>query len=301
VLSKATLRRIEAFRADNRSGASSLTRRAIEILTDYLEKGGLKTKEEFLHDLRELCGRLIFAQPSMYSIRNLCIQTLSALTELRNGNSPERIGSELKKRLSRISLRWKSAHVGIAAHLVRLVPRKASILTLSHSSTVVKVLARLKRRGKEIHATVLESRPLFEGRITARELLARNIPVTLIADAAVGMFARKNDLAVVGADTIFSDGSVLNKIGTFPLALCCKEAGIPFYVVADSSKLSPEIPKNDSLEEKSPSEILQTSRGGLKAKNYYFEITPSRYIKGIITEGGILRFTLRSHTIPRGE
>ncbi len=300
MLSKRTLRRITALRRESRSGASDLTRRAIDILTDYLQKSRVKDNEEFVHDLRDLCGRLIFAQSAMSSIQNVCVEVLSTLSEYRNGDGLVRVRVELRKKLQKISSRITSARPRIATHLAKVVPDQARILTLSYSSTVVEVLKELKRKGKDFEVTVMESRPMFEGRITARKLLASRIRVSLIADAAMGMFSRLSDLVIVGADAIFADGSVLNKIGSYPLALSCNDAKIPFYVVADSSKLSSETPAKFPVGAKNPFELLRTPARGLEVKNFYFELTPSKYITGIITEGGVLRPPRKTKRISTG-
>jgi len=160
-------------------------------------------------------------------------------------------------------------------------------LTLSYSSTVMAVLKELKQRGKRFEVVVLESRPMLEGRRTGCELAKAKIPTTLIADAALGEYARKVDMALVGADTVYGDGSTVNKVGTFPVAVCCRELRKPLFVLADSSKITTEHPSSFTIEEKMPGELLRERCPGLTVKNFYFELTPAKYITAIVSEKGV--------------
>ena len=287
MISKRTKRQVDAFRMDNRSGSADLNLRAVDIFLDYMRTAKVREKGEFLEDLREICGGLMIGQSTMSLIRNTCVEVLHTLLEFRNGASLEKIRLELERKLSRLSMHVINARPNIASHLGKVLPKDARLLTVSYSSTVAQVLKELKRRGKSFQVTVMESRPMFEGRRTAAELLRAKIRTSIIADAAVGEFSKMSDLAVVGADTVFSDGATINKIGTLPLALCCREARIPFYVLADSSKISSESSSAFTLVEKKPSELLKARPSGLSVKNIYFDVTPPKYIIAIITERGI--------------
>ena len=278
---------VARLRRDNRSGAADLTLRAIEIFRRYVRTTPVKEKAEFLQDLRELCGGLMFAQSAMSSMQNACVEVLSTLTKHRDRDNLERVRDELEKKLSQLSRQIVLARQRIATHFSKVLPNQGRILTISCSSTVVGVLRELKRRGKNFEVIVMESRPMFEGRQAARELVRARIRTTLIADAAVGEYSKGADLAVVGADAVFNDGTTVNKIGTFPLALCCHEARRPFYVLADSSKLNSDSARSFTTEEKKPAELLKVPVPGLSVKNIYFELTPRKYITAIITEIGM--------------
>lgn len=279
--------RIQALRNDKRSGAADLTLGVIEIFQDYLRATRVREKTEVLQDLRELCKAVMFAQVSMSSIKNTCIDVLSTLTKYRDGDNLQNVRHELERKLSKLSSQIGKAPSRIASHLSKIIPDDARIITLSYSSTVTSVLRELKGRGKVFEVIVLESRPMLEGRRTATELVRARIPTTLIADAAFGEYSKVVDLAVVGADTIFYDGSIVNKIGTLPMAICCKEARKPFYVLAHSSKLNFESPRSFVPQVEEPTELLKTSPRGLLVKNIYFELTPPKYLTAIITEAGV--------------
>ncbi len=152
-------------------------------------------------------------------------------------------------------------------------------------------------QGKKIHVYVDETRPVLQGaRLTAWELMQENIPCTLITDSMAGYFMYRDmiDLAIVGADRIARNGDVANKIGTYSLAVLCKEHGIPFYVAAPLSTIdfSMESGALIPIEERDPREIthvfgkVQIAPDGVNAANPAFDITPARYITAIITEVG---------------
>jgi methylthioribose-1-phosphate isomerase len=151
--------------------------------------------------------------------------------------------------------------------------------------------------GKKIHVYVDETRPVLQGaRLTTWELMQENIPCTLITDNMAGYFLYRDmiDLAIVGADRIARNGDVANKIGTYSLAVLCKEHGIPFYVAAPLSTIdfSIESGADIPIEERDPREVthvfgkVQIAPDGVKVANPAFDVTPARYITAIITEKG---------------
>jgi translation initiation factor 2B subunit (eIF-2B alpha/beta/delta family) len=278
---------VAQLRRDNRSGAADITLSAVEIVRKYLRLATVRDKAEFLEDLRELCGGLLFAQSAMSSVRNACVDILSTLSEYRDGDDLDKVRHRLEKKLGRLSRHISLAPKRIAKHLSRVLPSGGRILTLSYSSTVTGVLKELKRRGKRLEVMVMESRPMLEGRRTAQELARAKIRTTLIADAALGEYAKHVDAAVVGADTVYGDGSTVNKLGTFPVAVCCRGLRKPLFVLTDSSKITTERAGSFTIEEKSPAELIRGRFPGLMVKNFYFELTPAKYITAIVSEKGI--------------
>ena len=155
-----------------------------------------------------------------------------------------------------------------------------------------------KERGYNIHVWVDETRPLLQGaRITAFELVEADIPATLITDnmAAFVMYQGRVNMAIVGADRIAANGDTANKIGTLGLAILAKEFGVPFYVAAPISTIDLKTKEGIDIpiEERGPDEIIkgfgkQTAPSNINVYNPAFDVTPARYISGIITEKGII-------------
>ena len=119
------------------------------------------------------------------------------------------------------------------------------------------ILQKAKLDGKTFEVVCTESRPVFQGRITAKEMLDAGIKTTMIVDSAVRHFMNEVDLVFVGADAITSEGNVINKIGTSMVALAAREARTPFYVVSELLKFDPVTIHGDyeKIEERSPKEV----------------------------------------------
>lgn len=154
-------------------------------------------------------------------------------------------------------------------------------------------------QGKKIHVYADETRPVLQGcRLTSWELMQDNIPVTLITDNSAGAILHKGEinLAIVGTDRTVANGDVANKIGTYSLAVLCKENGVPFYVAAPLSSIDFSLASGDliPIEERGPEEVThvfgcQIAPDGVRVRNIAFDVTPARYITGIITEKGVFR------------
>jgi methylthioribose-1-phosphate isomerase len=154
-------------------------------------------------------------------------------------------------------------------------------------------------QGKKIQVIADETRPVLQGaRLTAWELMEDNISVTLITDNMAGAIMKKGeiDLAIVGTDRTASNGDVANKIGTYSLAILCKEHGIPFYVAAPLSSIDFSMASGEfiPIEERDPEEVTSVfgqriAPKGVKVRNPAFDVTPAKYVTGIITEIGVFR------------
>lgn len=157
-----------------------------------------------------------------------------------------------------------------------------------------------REQKKRFEVFVDETRPLLQGaRLTAWELLQEGIPVTLITDSSAGTLMKmgKIDLVIVGTDRTVRNGDVANKIGTYTLAVLCKENKVPFYVAAPMSSIDFSISSGEDIpiEEREPEEVThvfgkcQIAPEGIKVKNIAFDVTPHRYITAVITEKGAFR------------
>ena len=163
--------------------------------------------------------------------------------------------------------------------------------------TALGVIFACHEQGKGIHVWVDETRPRLQGaRLTAWELMQAEIPMHLIADNAAGylMYSGKVDAVLFGADRVAANGDVANKIGTYKLAVVAQENGIPVYCVAPTSTVDLSLASGDliPIEERGPEEVTQIgdrpiAPEGVPVYNPAFDITPHRYITGIVTEEGI--------------
>ena len=165
------------------------------------------------------------------------------------------------------------------------------VFTHCHSSTVEAILVKAWREGKRFEVYNTETRPKFQGRITAENLAKAGIPVTHFVDSAGRHFMKKADLFLFGCDAVTVEGNVYNKIGTEPLAAHARELGIGAYSVTNSWKFDPAtINGNDVvIEERSADEVWPDAPKGIKIMNPAFEVTPADLITGIITELGVVK------------
>jgi methylthioribose-1-phosphate isomerase len=163
--------------------------------------------------------------------------------------------------------------------------------------TALGILYTAHRLGKRISVYADETRPLLQGaRLTVWELMRAGIPVTLLCDNAAGrlMAQKKVDCALVGADRIAANGDVANKIGTYGVAVLCRQHGLPLYVAAPSSTLDLGLENGAAIpiEERAAGEVTEVAGTriapcGVPVYNPAFDVTPAQLVSAIVTEAGV--------------
>lgn len=252
------------IREDREHGARQLALEALRALESVAPE---VDEAEF----RECARALVLARPMMAAIENamaLAWERCRATGDVTAGVA------EAMETL-------ESAADALAAAASGVIPRD-TIITLTYSSAVNEALARLRPR----RVIVSESRPLYEGLRTARELARSGISLTLITEAQMAIFVREAEAVVVGADSVQPDGSFVNKVGTQLLALAARAGKVPLYVVAETLKVAaPSQPKRFSAEEGKRREV--TRARWLEVRNVYFEVTPAKLVTSYVTEDGV--------------
>jgi ribose 1,5-bisphosphate isomerase len=172
----------------------------------------------------------------------------------------------------------------------RRIQNGSRVFTHCHSSAVSGILRRAKEAGADFEVILTETRPRYQGRITAGEMLEAGIDATMIVDSAVRSFMNRVDLVLVGADAITSEGNVINKIGTSLVALAAQEARTPFYVASELLKFDPQTihGEDEVIEERPTEEVWPGAPEGLSIRNPAFDVTRREYIHGIICEEGLI-------------
>ena len=170
----------------------------------------------------------------------------------------------------------------IFEHAFPFLKGKKKILTLSNSGTVFEFLKLMKKSKKNISVVVCESRPKLEGRILAKKLTDKNIKVTIITEAMLAQYIPKCDCALIGADAVLKNKSVVNKIGSLQTAILCRYFKKPFYVAADKSKFTSVSNANQRVHD--DKEIWGKMPQGIKTENFYFEVVPKELITKIFTD-----------------
>jgi methylthioribose-1-phosphate isomerase len=195
----------------------------------------------------------------------------------------------------------------IGHHGAPLVPDGKTVLTHCNAGalatagfgTALGVIRAAVNSGKKIDVFADETRPFLQGaRLTAWELQRDGIETTIITDNMAGHFLKSGRIGcvVVGADRIAANGDVANKIGTYSVAVLAKENNVPFYVAAPISTLDLTLASGDliPIEERAGKEVthvggVHVAPDDIGVANPAFDVTPNRYITGIITERGVAR------------
>jgi methylthioribose-1-phosphate isomerase len=228
-------------------------------------------------------------------------------TELENVNADlQTIRTEMVAEAKLVHLEKKATDEAIGRYGAEFMPKAGSVMTQCNAGalatagigTALGVIRVAFEQGKKLHVLVPETRPYLQGaRLTAWELQKGGIPLTLITDNMVGHFLKTGDVkaVVTGADRIAANGDTANKIGTYQMAVLAKENNVPFYIAAPVSTFDLAIPDGEHIpiEERSAEEVthIQGVRiaPNVPAAHPAFDVTPARYIAGIITERGVAR------------
>jgi ribose 1,5-bisphosphate isomerase len=225
------------------------------------------------------------------------IPTVSSKKKLLNSRPTEPLMKYVlnlaeKKKYDEILNHFNFTQKKINENVFKLIKNKEIIFTHCHSTNVVNSLiyARKKRKSFEVYAT--ETRPLFQGRKTAKELSNAKIKVTFFVESFLDdALSRKQGMKKVnkiflGSDALLKKG-IINKIGSELIAKIAKENKIPVYIVADSWKFSKnKIP----LEQRNLNEIWDKAPKNVKIRNPAFEFVDKKYISGIVTELGFMKY-----------
>jgi methylthioribose-1-phosphate isomerase len=207
-----------------------------------------------------------------------------------------RIADEEREACDRIG---EAGRVELAGMTSILTHCNTGRLATTGIGTALGVVYAKAAAGEPVHVFACEARPLLQGaRLTAWELMDAGIDVTLVVDSAAASLLRAGrvDAVIVGADRIAANGDTANKIGTFPLAIAARRAGVPFYVAAPTSTFDPATATGDMIviEERPADEVrawqgLLAAPAGVPVWNPAFDVTPHDLITAFVTDVGVLQ------------
>ncbi len=272
----------EEIKKDRVCGASEISRKACSAFSAFSSEVKAKSKEEYFRKLLELGVDLVRAQPYMASVFNLANSILYYGEELLPTISLEEFRQFTREKAEEFYYNSLNSMQEMAKNGEALVEDGSKILTFSSSGSILAILKKAKEEGKEFEVIACESRPRFEGRLLARFLGNAGIPVTLITDAAVGVFAQKANLFLVGADSV-SETTFVNKVGTRYLCLLSKEHEVPLYVACERSKFISHSWGFKPSVWGDPKEVLDLELLNVKAENPSYEEIPLDYCRKVIT------------------
>jgi len=283
----------EGIRSMKIRGAGKIARSAAEALKIAAEEySGPRDPRIFRKYIGRVADILISTRPTAVSLPNAVMYVVSSLndTSLDFESARQAVISQAARFIEE-SINATKRISEIAA---RRIKENSVVLTHCHSSVAVSTITEAYRQGRIVKVYSTETRPFYQGRITTTQLLSNGVPVVQIPDSAVRYVMNEVDYVVIGADTVASNGAVVNKIGTSQVALAAKEARVRVYVVAESYKFSPITLVGElvPIEFRDPTEVVPEdwlkAHPGIKVLNPSFDVTPPEYIDAIITEIGVI-------------
>ncbi len=255
-------------------------------------------------DMPVICETLRKTRPTAVNLF-WAIDRMRKLYESVRDLSADDIRHRLVDEAQKIRTEDIAINEAIGQHGAALIPDGKTVLTHCNAGalatagfgTALGVIRAAVNAGKKIDVFADETRPFLQGaRLTAWELQRDGIETTIITDNMAGHFLKSGRIGcvVVGADRIAANGDVANKIGTYSVAVLAKENNVPFYVAAPISTLDLTVTSGDliPIEERAGKEVthlagVNIAPDNINVANPAFDVTPHRYIAGIITERGV--------------
>ena len=273
-----------------------------------VKRSTAKGTRQFAVDFQKMCDLMAATRPTAVNLFWAIDRMKRAFADgAQAGESPDEIVARLEREATAIHDEDVANCRAMGAHGAEMVRDGARVLTHCNAGALATagygsalgVIRAAVEQGKKIAVFADETRPFMQGaRLTAWELVRDGINTTVITESMAGPLMRDGeiDIIVVGADRIAANGDTANKIGTYTVAVLAHEHQIPFYVAAPLSTidLATADGRQIPIEERDQREVTHFGSSrltpeGAKTRNPAFDITPHRYITGIITERGILR------------
>jgi methylthioribose-1-phosphate isomerase len=266
-----------------------------------------ENSEAFFARVEQVTKYLAESRPTAVNLFWALDRMSARAQALRGTHSPHAITAALLTEAQQIHEEDRALCHAIGRHGAELLAAGSGVLTHCNAGglataeygTALSVFFTCQDQGKALHVFVDETRPLLQGaRLTAWELVQRQIPATLICDNMAAQVMREGRIqaVVVGADRIAANGDTANKIGTYSVAVLAHAHQIPFYVAAPSTTFDLTIQSGEQIpiEQRAAAEITHgfgrtTAPEGVQVYNPAFDVTPARLIAGIITERGVIR------------
>lgn len=272
-------------------GARNVAKAAMKALSTAAKDSKAKSTAVFCKEISDTAEALSLSRPTEPMMRNILDEavrfaSVSAKREKSATDVKRLLVLHEKEMLARLDAEAEK----LAEYGARIIPDGGLVLTHCHSSTSTRVLIKAKKMRKNFSVVAFETRPRYQGRVTATELAKAGIDVTLSVDGGMNMFMKKADIVIVGADSVTSRGDLINKIGTSTLAHIARLNDVSFYSAAELFKYSPMtiFGTREKIEERDTAEVWEKPPKGVKVRNPAFEATAAKYINGYITEIGVI-------------
>ncbi|MFW9829310.1 MAG: translation initiation factor eIF-2B [Candidatus Thorarchaeota archaeon] len=291
---KELLRDAEKIKSLEIQGATNIAISAIDFLSAYAKRLSCENIEKCFENLYKAIDILIETRPTEPAMKNGLKYIINKLEQEKENIIPVYISDFIEKYKNIYNEMLQNSKKRIAEIGARRFPpigQKFVVMTHCHSSVVVEILLEAKKQGKDFKVINTETQPRLQGRKTSKKLLEAGIEVIHVVDSAMRWAVKhyQVNIILIGADSITSEGTIINKIGSRLLALVAHEEHVPFYVASTLLKYNPETNLGilETIEMRDPKEIWENPPQGIVILNPAFETVSRRYIDGLITEAGI--------------
>ena len=270
-------------------GATNVALTALKVLVEQIRDSTAPDRKSTLTEIEE-ARRILFASRETEPFMRNALRYIQWMVTKQDWTKATELREIIQGITDRFIENIEEARKKISEVGSKRILPGTTVLTHCHSSAVSAILKKAKKEGGDFTVICTETRPVYQGRITAKELIEAGISTTMIVDSAVRNFMKSSDLVIVGSDAITSEGNVINKIGTSMVAQAAQEARVPFYVATELLKFDPQTIHGDyeTIEERPSNEIWPSAPSELKIRNPAFDVTRRDFIHGIICEEGVI-------------
>jgi ribose 1,5-bisphosphate isomerase len=268
-------------------GASKIELAAINGILNYIKETKLNDSE-FINELVENINHLIKQRINEPKLRNSLNYVLNKAKKYPSKEYRKKLILEIEKyEENTIQSNKRISELGS-----ELISEGSIILTHCHSNLVEQALINAHKRGIKFKVYNCETRPRYQGRITSKKLVDAGLDVTMITDASTTHILKKADLFLTGADVVFADGSVINKVGTYQISITAQYFKTPHIILTSTNCCESNLLLNlkETVEQRDINEVWSKENGrpdSLKIENPAFDVIPNELIDKFITEEGI--------------
>ena len=263
-----------------------------------------ENKEDFIAEIRSVAKKLTLIKPSETMVQNVLGFMLFELQDpkVKDVKDCQKIVVNKSKELKELIETNEKAFIKNGSKIIESFGKKyrhLNVFTHCHSSGVRNILKAVKsKEGISLRVFSTETRPVFQGRATAKKMVDDGIDVTMIMDSAAPFVISEKsgdgfeiDLVLMGSDAITINGASINKVGSYGISVSAQYAKIPLYIITSILKIKKgfydmiDIP----VEVESYKNLWMESPKGLNVVNFAFDMVPAEFITGFITEFGVLK------------
>ena len=274
-------------------GATNIAKSAFDILITESKNQTFDSSEEFLTFIESAMQMLISARPTEPMLFNGMDYIKSQIATCKDNLCDSIQKILIESATYYLNLIKETAERAILNGL-GIINDGDNVLTHCHSTSAVKTLALHKVKGLKFKVFNTETRPLYQGRKTAKDLIEEWIDVTMVVDGVAPFLMDEEsgtdlmmDCVIIGCDAIKLDGGVINKVWSYAVGLSALYANVPVYIAGNLLKV--DVHDTIQIEQRHSHEVWEDAPDNLDFLNFAFDKIPPKFIRGIITEFGIIK------------